>query len=299
VSGSGLLSGLFAAAFLLAAPAAAIPPALGPPEPFHPFTFAEWTGTCGERTTCGAKLVWGQSSIVIGFEPAQPYPPWERPAVISYTLYRLCEGRNADVRGSLTLPLAGEGDVAAHLRTAIQNEPNPCGGPLLDEATAASITRLVRMFTLLGGIAPPLREGQPGDTDYNRHPLNPDVWIDEVRDYPESAKERRQGGRVAAQLTIRDDLGKAVLCNVTESSGVAALDEATCKLLLRNARFRVEPKPAISHYTHRVSWDIGAIPVPFCVLCEIGPDGVRRPQQFDQQGRRIRRPGHHDEKPQR
>lgn len=286
-------------ALLLAASAAAIPPALGPPEPFHPFTFAEWSGTCGERTTCGAKLVWGDSSIVIGFEPAQPYPPWPRAAVISYTLYRICEGGNADIRGALTVPLAQETDVAAHLRTAIQNAPGPCEGPYLDDATAASITRLVRIFTLLGGIAPPLREGGPGDTDYNRHPINPDIWIDEVRDYPDSAKDRRQGGRVAAQLTIRDDLGRPVLCNVAESSGVAALDEATCALLMKNARFRVEPTPGITHYTHRVDWDIGQVPVFSCGPCEIGPDGVRRQVQYDQGGRRIRRPGHRDEKTKR
>ena len=281
---------LLGGALLLAGPVSAIPPALGQPEEKYPLLFDEWKGHCFARTGCWAERPWNGARIVVGVTPRDPYAWGSRSAYLSYIVYRPCAASELSLRGDLELPLASESDVAAHMRTALQNETDPCGGQALDDATAASVTRLVRLFTVAGGIAAPVRDGPPGDTDYNRHPINPDIWIDEVADYPALAKERRQGGRVAAQLTIRDDLGRPVMCNVTESSGVAALDEATCTLLMRNARFRVEPKGGTSHYTARVNWDIGRIPVPFCVLCEVGPDGVRRPQEFDSRGRRVLRP---------
>lgn len=285
-----------AAAMLCAAPASAIPPAIPEPEQQYPLAFDGWEGVCLSLTTCFAKRVWEGAEIYVSIEPAAPYSYFgPRPAYIRYRVRRPCQPVTT-LDGDLALPLADTRDLAAHLATAIQNDESPCKLPPLDEAVSASITRLVRMFTLAGGIAPPLRDGQPGDTDYNRNPVSPDIWIDEVADYPASARERRQGGRVAAYLTIRDDLGRPVGCYVSESSGVVALDEATCRLLMKNARFRVEPRPGISHYTHRVNWDIGAIPVPSCALCEIGPDGVRRPQERDMYGRPIRRPGHKDEK---
>jgi TonB family protein len=279
-----------APAFLFAgAPAAAIPPAISEPEEQYPLAFEEWKGACLSQTVCWASRPWADAEISISIEPAQPYGIFApRPAYIRYRVRRPCQG--AELGADLALPIADFGDVAAHLLTAMQNEDGPCRTPGIDGAMAASITRLVRLFTLAGGIAAPLRDGPPGDPDYNRHPINPDIWIDEVADYPPSARDRRQGGRVAVQLSIRDDFGRPVGCDVTESSGVAALDEATCRLLMKNARFRIEPKPGLSHYTHRTVWDIGAVPVPFCVLCEVGPDGVRRPQLRDSHGRRIRRP---------
>lgn len=283
---------------LFAAAASAIPPTIPEPEQEYPLAFDEWKGSCSSRSGCYAKRPWWDNEIFISIEPAVTLPGMaHRPAYVRYSVRSSCSPSSLANAASLALPLAELTDVAAHLSTAIENETGPCAPPPLDEAAKASVTRLVRMFTLAGGIAyVPYPDGPPGDTDYNRRPLNPDIWIDEIADFPESAKERRQGGKVAAQLTIRNDLGKPVLCHINESSGVVALDEATCKLLMKNARF--ERGTGMSHYTHRVTWDIAAIPVPFCVLCEIGPDGIRRPQERDMQGRPIRRPGHTDEKPQ-
>src|SRR3954470_11169274 len=55
-------------------------------------------------------------------------------------------------------------------------------------------------------------------------------------DYPASAQAAGAEGTVRASLTIGTD-GRVVGCNVTQSSGNGALDQATCNILRRRAKF--------------------------------------------------------------
>ncbi|MBB5714463.1 energy transducer TonB [Sphingomonas aerophila] len=55
-------------------------------------------------------------------------------------------------------------------------------------------------------------------------------------DYPNRAFIDGDEGIVSTVLHIRED-GRAAACEVTETSGVAALDKATCSILLMRARF--------------------------------------------------------------
>ena len=76
-------------------------------------------------------------------------------------------------------------------------------------------------------------------------------------DYPVSALRNSQEGTVAVVLDVTPE-GRVGACHVEQSSGVAALDEGTCSLLQRRARFT----PALDqfghaiadHYRQRVRW---------------------------------------------
>lgn len=58
------------------------------------------------------------------------------------------------------------------------------------------------------------------------------------RDYPRSARRARAEGMVGATVHVGAD-GRVTRCTVTVSSGNAALDETTCRLI--RERFRYEP----------------------------------------------------------
>ena len=77
------------------------------------------------------------------------------------------------------------------------------------------------------------------------------------RDYPSSASDAKVGGDVEVRFTVQPD-GRVRGCSVTRSSGDAALDNTTCRLI--EARFRFRPatdsagKPIASPYGWRQSW---------------------------------------------
>lgn len=55
-------------------------------------------------------------------------------------------------------------------------------------------------------------------------------------DYPGEARERREQGTTRTRVTV-DVRGRATGCTVLRSSGSAALDETTCRLVLKRFRF--------------------------------------------------------------
>jgi protein TonB len=56
-------------------------------------------------------------------------------------------------------------------------------------------------------------------------------------DYPVSAQQKGEEGTVQAQLTV-DTTGRVSGCKVIRTSGYASLDDATCSILQRRARFK-------------------------------------------------------------
>jgi len=57
-----------------------------------------------------------------------------------------------------------------------------------------------------------------------------------VDDYPASARGTGAHGKVVARLTIGTD-GRVTGCNIVQSTGFAVLDQATCNILRRRARY--------------------------------------------------------------
>ena len=83
------------------------------------------------------------------------------------------------------------------------------------------------------------------------------------QDYPASALRAGEEGVVAFRLTVGPD-GRAHNCAVTSSSGSAALDNATCRIMLSRARFRaardVDGRPTTGSFESRLTWRINDPP---------------------------------------
>lgn len=83
-------------------------------------------------------------------------------------------------------------------------------------------------------------------------------WIT-TDDYPPSALRGEEQGVVAIALRIAAD-GRIDSCTVTASSGHVALDQATCRLYQRRARFTPARddggNPVAGTFTDRVRWQL-------------------------------------------
>lgn len=84
------------------------------------------------------------------------------------------------------------------------------------------------------------------------------AWITND-DYPPGALRAGEQGTVAFDATIGAD-GRVTGCTVTSSSGSVALDDATCRLITRRARFTPSKdaagKPISSTYSSRFRWEL-------------------------------------------
>lgn len=78
-------------------------------------------------------------------------------------------------------------------------------------------------------------------------------------DYPNSALQNNEQGTTAVVLSIGTD-GRVSGCSITSSSGSSALDNATCNVLRRRARFTpatdTSGNPTTDTYPQRVTWRV-------------------------------------------
>lgn len=78
-------------------------------------------------------------------------------------------------------------------------------------------------------------------------------------DYPQSAIRNEEQGTTSVRLTIGTD-GRVSACSITGSSGSAALDNATCNILRRRARFTPAKdqagNPISDTYSQRIRWEL-------------------------------------------
>lgn len=78
-------------------------------------------------------------------------------------------------------------------------------------------------------------------------------------DYPSSSLRNNEEGAVGFRLDIGTD-GRVTACTVTQSSGHPLLDETSCRLLSRRARFNIAKDasgtPITSTYSSRFVWKI-------------------------------------------
>lgn len=67
-------------------------------------------------------------------------------------------------------------------------------------------------------------------------------------DYPEIAERNGETGRIKVRVSV-DEQGRATSCTLTRSSGSKTLDEATCRILMKRARYA----PALDAQGHAVA----------------------------------------------
>lgn len=84
-------------------------------------------------------------------------------------------------------------------------------------------------------------------------------------DYPRRAYERRATGVVYLRFVVAPN-GRVRNCTVTRSSGSAALDETTCRLITRRFRYRpaldAQGRPTAETIRGEHRWDLGPEPPP-------------------------------------
>lgn len=106
-------------------------------------------------------------------------------------------------------------------------------------------------------------------------------------DYPAEALRAGAEGMVAIKYDI-DATGKVSFCTVTQTSGSAALDETSCRLIKERGRFTPaldkKGKPMASQGTRRVNWQLpdvqgtqplSNLPNKIVLQYDVDPDGVR------------------------
>ena len=125
---------------------------------------------------------------------------------------------------------------------------------------------------------PPVTAGREGTPARARANLATYVTAD---DYPADAIRRAEEGTTGFRLEVGPD-GRVTGCTVTASSGSAALDETTCRLMTTRPRFEAardrQGRPTTAAVNARIRWSLPQRPVPDLLRSRlvIGPDGVAR-----------------------
>ena len=106
---------------------------------------------------------------------------------------------------------------------------------------------------------PPSAPPPPRFTAKNASPKGrPGDWATD-NDYPTSAMREQKQGVTGFRVSIGPE-GRVTDCSVTRSSGSSELDETTCKLITRRARFTPamdgDGRPTTGAYSSSVRWQI-------------------------------------------
>ncbi|PZU12928.1 MAG: energy transducer TonB, partial [Sphingobium sp.] len=85
---------------------------------------------------------------------------------------------------------------------------------------------------------------------------SPGSWVSDA-DYPSRAQREERSGTAGFRLEIGAD-GRVTNCTITSSTGHPDLDEATCRLLPKRARFKPavgsDGQPMADTYNGRITW---------------------------------------------
>jgi protein TonB len=80
-----------------------------------------------------------------------------------------------------------------------------------------------------------------------------------VDDYPSESFKNNEEGQVVFELKIGKD-GLPKNCRIVQSSGFERLDNRTCEIMMKRARFQParlsNGEPAEDYYTNKVTWRI-------------------------------------------
>jgi periplasmic protein TonB len=195
-------------------------------------------GTVGYALATGlAVKVWNAlpPELPIHEYPAPPLPPPPPPHPMHKTVAHTPSPPTTTQPPTIPNALPPLGPTALHI------DPGPIiplGPPTTIETPPQQPTR-----NLSSGVSP---IGRPGD------------WAT-TDDYPAAALRSGDHGRTGFRLDIGID-GKPTACTITASSGSDELDKATCRLLMRRARFHpakgMDGDPIAASYSNGVTWAI-------------------------------------------
>ena len=93
-------------------------------------------------------------------------------------------------------------------------------------------------------------------------PIDVGSWFT-TDDYPAEAAKKGVEGDVSFDVDV-DVEGKPTACRITKSSGSPILDQTTCDIVLKRAKFKpatLKGKAVASHYSKRTSWRLDGIAV--------------------------------------
>lgn len=89
-------------------------------------------------------------------------------------------------------------------------------------------------------------------------------WVISTDDYPPAARRAKQEGTTRYELDV-DASGEPTACRIIKSSGHQALDDRTCELVLKRARFNPARDDAGNAVPGSISglvgWDLGLVPI--------------------------------------
>jgi TonB family protein len=141
------------------------------------------------------------------------------------------------------------------------------------------------LVTFLAAAVASASSGQVGDARAERGPSTPQLLTEgplvAPDDYPFEAIKLKQQGTVGVRLDV-DKTGAVSGCTVTASSGSAALDTETCRLLRRKAKFRPaldsRQKRVPGTFTQKITWRLGDDALPIRqwtsrMVYDFAPDG--------------------------
>lgn len=87
-------------------------------------------------------------------------------------------------------------------------------------------------------------------------PRNPAGWVSS-NDYPSAARQDKLQGKTTFEVQV-SPTGQATNCTVIETSGHSILDDATCRVVLRRARFKpatdANGDPTIGLFQTSITW---------------------------------------------
>jgi TonB family protein len=89
-------------------------------------------------------------------------------------------------------------------------------------------------------------------------PMGAANWID-PEDFPASARRTEEQGIVRVRVYVTGS-GRVAGCLTLQSSNVAALDRATCRILRSRARFQPFAGGGLATYEYRIFWDLSRVP---------------------------------------
>jgi TonB family protein len=149
-------------------------------------------------------------------------------------------------------------------------------------------------FLLLLAATNLLPNGEAADEPppaHRAHANLPSYFADS--DYPADALRRHEEGNVTFTLDV-DEAGRVSACRITGSSGSAALDEATCRILRERARLTPaldgRGRPVADRLSSRIHWTLSAAQpepeappetdfTPYIARADYPPEAVRRHEE--------------------
>jgi TonB family protein len=122
---------------------------------------------------------------------------------------------------------------------------------LMGIAMLVVLTSVLTALSLSGADAPAPSNSRPARSTQNPSSLFMPA------DYPTEALARRAQGATRYRLQI-SEIGRAEKCDIEGSSGSAALDQATCQVMISRSRFYpaldVAGRPVASIFTGTIRW---------------------------------------------